>query len=206
MSISIFILGLKGGIGKSRLSYELSKYISGKKFKKVLLIDNDSLSTLSNVLGHYGDGLLDGFDLRSSLKEIDGIFMLKLRNKVYLLDKSYDNERLEQLKSILSRNWDYIIVDNYVGILEENPIIRSIYEFSHTKIGIFISDDLSLDSTIRYSISWNQLDSKHVILINRVYNTADIIDKTILDLILNQNVTNYVEGLNVRRTDRADIS
>nr|WP_252973114.1 AAA family ATPase [Saccharolobus solfataricus] len=64
MSISIFILSLKGGIGKSRLSYELSKYISKKKFKKVLLIDNDSLSTLSNLLGHYGDGLLDWFRFR----------------------------------------------------------------------------------------------------------------------------------------------
>ncbi|ACP44581.1 conserved hypothetical protein [Sulfolobus islandicus Y.G.57.14] len=200
MSISIFVLSLKGGIGKSRLSYELSRYISKRKFKKVLLIDNDSLSTLSNLLGHYGDGLLDGFDLRSSLKEIDDIFILKLRNKVYFLDNFYDNERLRQLKFVLSRNWDYIIIDNYVGISETNPIIKIIYEFSQLKIGIFLSDDFSLNSTTEYSNSWNYLDSKYVLLTNKPFDVHYIINRTIIDAILNQREENYDEKFNIEKT------
>ncbi|QXJ34760.1 hypothetical protein J5U22_01307 [Saccharolobus shibatae] len=98
------------------------------------------------------------------------------------------------------------IGDNYVGIQEENPIIKAIYEFSQLKIGIFLSDDLSLDSTTEYSNSWNHIDSKYVILVNKVFDSSNIIDRTIINVILNRNVNDYVKGFNVKRTNRIDIS
>jgi len=77
MAISIFLLSLKGGIGKSKFAYKLSKLLS-RNFLSVLLIDNDSLHTLSTILGHYGNGLLDGCEISSSLKKIDDFYLLKL--------------------------------------------------------------------------------------------------------------------------------
>nr|WP_252973115.1 hypothetical protein [Saccharolobus solfataricus] len=140
-----------------------------------------------------------GFDLGSSLKEIDGIFILKLRNKIWFLEKFYDEERLEQLKFVLSRNWDYIIVDNYVGINEQNPIVRTVYDFSPIKIGIFLTDELSLDSTVEYSNCWNHLDSKHVLLINKSFDVNNVIDRTIIDNILNQDIPKKNEQFYYRK-------
>lgn len=166
MTISIFLLSLKGGIGKSKFAYKLSKLLS-RNFLSVLLIDNDSLHTLSTILGHYGNGLLDGCEISSSLKKIDDFYLLKLRdNPISVL---YD-ERYDRLRSVLSKKWDFIVIDNYIGINESNAFVKNVYEVSERKIGIFLTDYLTLDNTFNYMRIWYNLDHKFVVLINENNN------------------------------------
>ncbi|WP_422398116.1 ParA family protein [Sulfolobus tengchongensis] len=164
-------------------------------------MDNDSLSTLSRILGHYGDGVLDGLDFKSSLKNMEGIFLLKLRDKINLFERFYSiyRYRIEALKYLISRTkkWDYIIVDNYVGILEDDPIIRSIYEISQLRIGVFLTDKLSLDSSIEYSNNWNQLDSKFIILVNENREFDYDTKRMLFDIILNLDINDFTRYISV---------
>ncbi|AOL16437.1 hypothetical protein BFU36_06680 [Sulfolobus sp. A20] len=164
MRIAIYILSLKGGIGKTSLAIKMAHSLGRKN--RVLLIDNDGMSNLSLRLGYHIESLVDGrYPLDSLVKIRRNTFLLRLRRNPFTQLNDINREKI--LKDLIGRKyWKYIIVDNWTGITEKDRIIRNIYENVDVNVGLFLTDQLSLDKTLEYLNNWSQLNAKYALLIN----------------------------------------
>lgn len=162
----IFILGIKGGIGKTTFSLYFAKKLASMG-KKVLYIDYDYLSFGSLILGHKGIGLVreveKGLPLYSnSLAHISGFYILKLftdpldLNKINLVG----NKIYIAIEKITDLDIEYIILDASVGLMQDDIIVASLEKIELVEKGLFLSDIASLNSAIKYSKLWGNLRYK----------------------------------------------
>lgn len=122
----------KGGTGKSTISYNLAKYISEKKGKKVLLVDGDRSCNLSYSFGKLGEStIVDifnreaieiysvsknlGFIKGSDLLEDDSLDLKSKQNNCMLMYMwiADNNNKLEE--------YDYMIIDTH----NDNSLVTS---------------------------------------------------------------------------------
>jgi len=199
---AIYVLGVKGGIGKTTFSLYFAKRLS-LMGKKVMYIDHDYFSFGSLILGHNDLGLLEEIErnlpiFSRSLKNIDNLYVLKLFSNPLNINKNYSllsNKIPQVLNSILKREVDYIILDSSVGILPDNDIVMALLEeLEIEKEGVFLSDMLSVNSTIKYAKLWENNIKYKVLVINMVPPIPENLSEAIK--IANEVYNNYNELFN----------
>jgi len=167
----IYILGVKGGIGKTTFSIYFAKHLSSLG-KKVLYIDCDYLSFGSLILGHKNIGLVREIEnrlppLSRSLEYISSFYVLKLftdpldSSKIYRLEEKIYNA-FEKIKDDL--DIEYIILDSTVGLMPDDIIIKSLEKLSILEKGVYLTDIGSLNATIRYAKMWSNLQYKALVV------------------------------------------
>lgn len=196
------MLGVKGGIGKTTFSLYFAKRLS-LMGKKVMYIDHDYFSFGSLILGHNDLGLLEEIErnlpiFSRSLKNIDNLYILKLFSDPLNVNKNYSllsNKIPQVLNSILKRELDYIILDSSVGILPDNDIVIALLEELETeKKEVFLSDMLSINSTIKYAKLWENNIKYKVLAINMVPPIPESLSEA--TKIANEVYNNYNELFN----------
>lgn len=128
MSKKVSVVGRKGGVGKSTLSYNLASALAKMDFK-TLLIDLDSQNDSSLFLGiqkeQYNKTFDDLFDKRNPAK-LEECIIPTGRDNLYLLPNGslevvdtylHQTNRIDLifkhiLKDLDSMNFDYVIVDS----------------------------------------------------------------------------------------------
>ncbi|QXJ31590.1 ParA family protein [Saccharolobus shibatae] len=199
---AIYVLGVKGGIGKTTFSLYFAKRLS-LMGKKVMYIDHDYFSFGSLILGHNDLGLLEEIErnltiFSRSLKNIDNLYVLKLFSDPLNVNKNYSllsNKMQEVLNSILKRELDYIILDSSVGTLPDNDIVIALLEeLEIEKKGVFLSDMLSINSTIKYAKLWENNIKYKVLAINMVPPIPESLSEA--TKIANEVYNNYNELFN----------
>ncbi|MCH4815362.1 MAG: ParA family protein [Saccharolobus sp.] len=199
---AIYVLGVKGGIGKTTFSLYFAKRLS-LMGKKVMYIDHDYFSFGSLILGHNDLGLLEEIErnlpiFSRSLKNIDNLYILKLFSDPLNVNKNYSllsNKIPQVLNSILKRELDYIILDSSVGILPDNDIVIALLEELETeKKEVFLSDMLSINSTIKYAKLWENNIKYKVLAINMVPPIPESLSEA--TKIANEVYNNYNELFN----------
>jgi len=199
---AIYVLGVKGGIGKTTFSLYFAKRLS-LMGKKVMYIDHDYFSFGCLILGHNDLGLLEEIErnlpiFSRSLKNIDNLYVLKLFSNPLNINKNYSllsNKIPQVLNSILKREVDYIILDSSVGILPDNDIVMALLEeLEIEKEGVFLSDMLSVNSTIKYAKLWENNIKYKVLVINMVPSIPENLSEAIK--IANEVYNNYNELFN----------
>ncbi|ACR40768.1 ParA family protein [Saccharolobus islandicus] len=199
---AIYVLGVKGGIGKTTFSLYFAKRLS-LMGKKVMYIDHDYFSFGCLILGHNDLGLLEEIErnlpiFSRSLKNIDNLYVLKLFSNPLNINKNYSllsNKIPQVLNSILKREVDYIILDSSVGILPDNDIVMALLEeLEIEKEGVFLSDMLSVNSTIKYAKLWENNIKYKVLVINMVPPIPENLSEAIK--IANEVYNNYKELFN----------
>ncbi|ACP37023.1 ParA family protein [Saccharolobus islandicus] len=199
---AIYVLGVKGGIGKTTFSLYFAKRLS-LMGKKVMYIDHDYFSFGCLILGHNDLGLLEEIErnlpiFSRSLKNIDNLYILKLFSNPLNINKNYSllsNKIPQVLNSILKREVDYIILDSSVGILPDNDIVMALLEeLEIEKEGVFLSDMLSVNSTIKYAKLWENNIKYKVLVINMVPPIPENLSEAIK--IANEVYNNYKELFN----------
>lgn len=171
--------------------------------KNVMYIDHDYFSFGSLILGHNDLGLLEEIErnlpiFSRSLKNIDNLYVLKLFSNPLNINKNYSllsNKIQQVLNSILKREVDYIILDSSVGILPDNDIVMALLEeLEIEKEGVFLSDMLSVNSTIKYAKLWENNIKYKVLVINMVPPIPENLSEAIK--IANEVYNNYNELFN----------
>jgi hypothetical protein len=90
---------------------------------------------------------------------------------------------------------DYIILDSSVGILPDNDIVMALLEeLEIEKEGVFLSDMLSVNSTIKYAKLWENNIKYKVLVINMVPPIPENLSEAIK--IANEVYNNYNELFN----------
>lgn len=200
--MKVYVLGVKGGIGKTTFSLYFAKRLS-LMGKNVMYIDHDYFSFGSLILGHNDLGLLEEIErnlpiFSRSLKNIDNLYVLKLFSNPLNINKNYSllsNKIQQVLNSILKREVDYIILDSSVGILPDNDIVMALLEeLEIEKEGVFLSDMLSVNSTIKYAKLWENNIKYKVLVINMVPPIPENLSEAIK--IANEVYNNYNELFN----------
>ncbi|AAK42485.1 Hypothetical protein SSO2331 [Saccharolobus solfataricus P2] len=172
----VYVLGVKGGIGKTTFSLYFANQLS-LTGKKVLYIDHDYFSFGSLILGHNDLGLLEEIEnnlpiFSRSLKNINNLYILKLFSNPLDANKDYSllsNSIPQVVNSIAKMGLDYVILDSSVGILPDNDIVIGLLEeLDVEKKGVFLSDMLSVNSTIKYAKLWENAIKYKILVINMV--------------------------------------
>jgi chromosome partitioning protein len=124
---------VKGGTGKSSLSFLSGKFLSSQG-KKTLLIDLDPQRSVSKILGFPGEStayswLLGDSSMSDSIKETEtqNLFLLPGSLKLLKIGESVNQNFIqEELESL--KGFDYVLIDNQPTW---NSIVRSGIQASH---------------------------------------------------------------------------
>ena len=135
----ISIVNIKGGVGKTITALNLAGEI--EKYGRVLLIDNDSQSSLTQILNIKSDYTL--YDLYSNSKVNFEDCIVNVRNNLFIIPNTIESASLEyQLRNkntrdiILKEKWekygekfDFVIIDNspFLGLFTRNSLAMSDY-------------------------------------------------------------------------------
>lgn len=136
----INLINVKGGVGKTMTAVNLAGQIS-KQGHNILLIDNDSQSSLSQILNVSSEYNL--YDLYDNNKVTLEDCMVKYDENIYVIPNTIESAILEsQLhsrrakESILKskfdackKEFDFVIIDNspFLGLLVQNSLTMSEY-------------------------------------------------------------------------------
>jgi chromosome partitioning protein len=140
MSKIITLLNVKGGVGKTTTTINLAGAIAKQKHK-VLIIDNDSQSNVTQILNVTSEYNL--YDLYTNNKVSFEDCIGSYNNYIYVIPNSIDSSMLEsQLHNKMSResilknkydkfsnDFDFILIDNspFLGITVQNSLVLSDY-------------------------------------------------------------------------------
>ena len=165
-------LKVKGGVGGSSLALSLGKFLA-LRGSKVLIVDADPVSTISELVGHKAKGIIqavkENLDYRTSLKTIETgkgtLTVLRIYSEGIPLEVekrdllSFKDKFSETYtKALNSENVDYVIVDHEAALSYEDPLFsieRKNFHETYKGIpeGIIIvlePTPVSLSSTKRY--------------------------------------------------------
>ncbi|EZQ10713.1 MULTISPECIES: AAA family ATPase [Acidianus] len=175
------VQGIKGGTGKSTISLLLASKLAQNELK-VLVIDADRLSYLSNLAKIKGNGILVDEDSRENIYDMPigagNITLIKLG--------SADKGNWNAYKKFLSENqFDHYIVDSS-GLIrdkleEEAKAFHSVVKEKETKV--YVSTPGSLNN-INFSIGRIEKPSWLIINMVPLGYTTNSIDKLNFERIL----------------------
>jgi cellulose biosynthesis protein BcsQ len=129
-------LKVKGGVGGSSLALSLGKFLA-LRGSKVLIVDADPVSTISELVGHKAKGIIqavkENLDYRTSLKTIETgkgtLTVLRIYSEGIPLEVekrdllSFKDKFSETYtKALNSENFDYVIVDHEAALSHEDPL------------------------------------------------------------------------------------
>ncbi|MCB2361978.1 ParA family protein [Clostridium estertheticum] len=136
----ISLINVKGGVGKTATAINLAGAIADQKHK-VLLIDNDSQSSLSQILNIKNKFTM--YDLYSNSKVEFSDCIAKYNEYIHVIPNTIESSVLERelynkkcpehiLKSKyknFSHDYDFIIIDNspFLGMMVQNSLCMSNY-------------------------------------------------------------------------------
>jgi chromosome partitioning protein len=136
----ITLLNVKGGVGKTTTAINLAGAI-GKQKHKVLVIDNDSQSNVTQILNVTSKYTL--YDLYTNPKVNFQDCISQYNNYIYVIPNVINSSMLEsQLHNKMSResilknkyakfpnDFDFILIDNspFLGITVQNSLVLSDY-------------------------------------------------------------------------------
>lgn len=139
MSI-ISLVNVKGGVGKTTTAINLAGAMAKQKHK-VLIIDNDSQSNITQILNVQSEYTL--YDLYINPKVSFDDCMQQYNNYIYVIPNTIDSAILEsQLHSKFNKetilknkyekfdnDFDFILIDNspFLGITVQNSLVMSDY-------------------------------------------------------------------------------
>ncbi len=136
----ITILNVKGGVGKTTTTINLAGAIAAQKHK-VLIIDNDSQSNVTQILNVESEYTL--YDLYTNSKVTFEDCISQYNNYIYMIPNVIESSMLEsKLHNKMSResilknkyakfanDFDFILIDNspFLGITVQNSLVLSDY-------------------------------------------------------------------------------
>lgn len=140
MAIIISLINVKGGVGKTMTAVNLAGQIAAMGHK-VLLIDNDSQSSLTQILNlSYTYTLYDLYDnnkvlFEDCIVEFDkNIFVIPNCIDSAILESDLHSRRmkeriLENKFSSFQNDFEFVIIDNspFLGLLVQNSLVMSNY-------------------------------------------------------------------------------
>lgn len=140
MSNILSLINVKGGVGKTQSCINIGGELNRRGYK-VLLIDNDPQSSLTQILGVKGEYTM--YDLYSNPRVTYDDCIVHLRDNIYVIPNNIESAILERelqnriTREIILRNklqkwyndFDYIIIDNspFLGICVQNSLTISDY-------------------------------------------------------------------------------
>ncbi len=140
MSVIITLLNVKGGVGKTTSTINLAGAMSKLK-RKVLILDNDSQSNITQILNINSQ--YNMYDLYTNPKVTFNDCISIYNEYIYVISNTIDSAILENelynkrnRESILKNkfaqfdnDFDYILIDNspFLGITVQNSLVMSNY-------------------------------------------------------------------------------
>lgn len=141
MSVIITLINVKGGVGKTTTTINIAGAMAKLK-RKVLILDNDSQSNISQILNINSQ--YNMYDLYTNSKVSFNDCISKYNKYIYVIPNTINSAILENelyskrnKESILKdkydkfndNNFDYVLIDNspFLGITVQNSLVVSNY-------------------------------------------------------------------------------
>lgn len=172
MATIITLINVKGGVGKTTTALNIAGAM-GKQKHKVLLIDNDSQSNITQILNINSEYNL--YDLYTNHKVGFDDCIQKYDNYIYVIPNTIDSAILEsQLHNKMSREtilknkyekfnnaFDFILIDNspFLGITVQNSLVISNYYIEVIDNSTSALQGLNMVNKIVNEIKENSLNS-----------------------------------------------
>lgn len=200
----ISIINVKGGVGKTTTTLNLAGQF-GENQHKVLLIDNDSQSNLSQILNIEAEYNL--YDLYSNSKVNFEDCIVKYNDYIDIIPNNIESAVLENelhnkqtRETILKSKWkkfknnyDVVLIDNspFLGLCTTNAMTMSNYYLTIIDNSTSSLQGLNLVNNLVESIRYNGTN-EHITLLGILRNNFD--KKTIFSRQMNEVITDELKA------------
>jgi chromosome partitioning protein len=168
----INFFSVKGGVGKSSLTFLSGKFLSSKG-KKTLLIDLDPQRSISKTLGFPGESLayswlLGDSSLSESIKETEteNLFLLPGSLKLLKIGESVNQNFIQEELETL-QGFDYVLIDNQptwnsivrAGIQASTKVVvpSLVSFFDLEEVGFVLEESKKVNKKIEMGIVLNRV-------------------------------------------------
>jgi chromosome partitioning protein len=176
---TIAITNQKGGVGKTTISFNLSRILSDKFKKKVLVIDNDPQGNLTssfldvekkfdgNILDAYDEKPLQPLHITNNLHLLGAnINLASVAERAFPVIFNLKNGITEFNKTIKNKPYDFVIID-------------CLPSFGHLNLAALVSADYVL-IPVKPSLSFSTIPFARVTVIKQCILINSISNKNLL--------------------------